>query len=182
MKTLANCVKSICCFRYLKDFDMYQRMAMERERAERPKALKRARWVRVRIASRKCERGNKVWKKHYYKISGEQAMLDSMWGSGAFLTLDPGSQTHIFDSLMTNFWVKSIIILIVLAKKFFLPVLKLFSNFWYLWPQKMVGQTKFAPSVFGAVIGSWFAATHWLDQKICFYDRATHLYAESTQM
>jgi hypothetical protein len=36
-------VKSICCFRYLKDFDMYQRMAMERERAERPKALKRAR-------------------------------------------------------------------------------------------------------------------------------------------
>ncbi len=36
-------------------------------------------------------------------------------GSGAFLTLDPGSgigfpdpgfQTHIFDSLMTNFWVK----------------------------------------------------------------------------
>jgi hypothetical protein len=50
-------------------------------------------------------------------------------GSGAFLTLDPGygigffrilhlgSQTHIFDSSMTNFWVKSAIILSVLAKK-----------------------------------------------------------------
>jgi hypothetical protein len=38
-------------------------------------------------------------------------------GSDAFFTLDPGSQTHIFDSLMTNFWVKSTIILSVLAKK-----------------------------------------------------------------
>ncbi len=28
-------------------------------------------------------------------------------GSGAFLTLDPGSHTHIFDTLMTNFGVKS---------------------------------------------------------------------------
>jgi hypothetical protein len=33
----------ICMSRYLKDYDMYQRMVMERERAERPKALKRAR-------------------------------------------------------------------------------------------------------------------------------------------
>ncbi len=45
---------------------------------------------------------------------------------GAFLTLDPGqvffqipdlgSQTHIFDSLMTNFRVKNTIILSVLAE------------------------------------------------------------------
>ncbi len=31
---------------------------------------------------------------------------------------DPGSKTHIFDSLMNNFWVKSSIILSVLTKKF----------------------------------------------------------------
>ncbi len=56
--------------------------------------------------------------------------------SGVFLTLDPGSgirnrffsypgsritdhgsQTHIFDNLMTNCWVKRTIILSVLAKK-----------------------------------------------------------------
>ncbi len=34
-------------------------------------------------------------------------------GSGAFLTLNPGSQTHILDILMTNFWVKSTIIRII---------------------------------------------------------------------
>ncbi len=50
-------------------------------------------------------------------------MLDSISGSGAFLTLDPGYLTHIFDSLMTNYWVKSTIILSVLAKKI-LPVQK----------------------------------------------------------
>ncbi len=40
-------------------------------------------------------------------------------GSIAFSTLDPGSQTYIFESLMTNVWVKSTgtIILSVLAKK-----------------------------------------------------------------
>jgi hypothetical protein len=37
-------------------------------------------------------------------------------GSGAFLAYF-GSQSHIFDSLMTNFWAKSTIILSVLAKK-----------------------------------------------------------------
>jgi hypothetical protein len=35
--------------------------------------------------------------------------------SGVFLTLDPGSQTHIFDSLMKIFWVKSTLILSVLV-------------------------------------------------------------------
>ncbi len=37
---------------------------------------------------------------------------------GFFRILDIGSQTHIFDSLMTNFWVKSTIILRVLAENF----------------------------------------------------------------
>jgi hypothetical protein len=62
---------------------------------------------------------------HGYKTRGAQAMLDSMSGSGAFLTLDPGSQTNIFDSLMKKFWVKSTIILSFLAKKIFLSVQKL---------------------------------------------------------
>ncbi len=53
----------------------------------------------------------------------------------------------------------------------------------------MIRQNKFAHSSFGAVVGSGIrdeqnsgsgSATHWLDQKICFYDRATYLYAEST--
>ncbi len=57
-------------------------------------------------------------------------------GSGAFLTLDPGSgigfsrisdpgsQPHIFNSLMTSVWVKSTIILSVLAKKISFSVKK----------------------------------------------------------
>jgi hypothetical protein len=48
-------------------------------------------------------------------------------GSGAFMTVDPGSgmvvfrisQTQIFDSLMTNFLAKSTIILSILADKNF---------------------------------------------------------------
>jgi hypothetical protein len=52
----------------------------------------------------------------YNKKKSYISVADS--GSGAFLTLDPGSgigffripdlgsQTHIFDGLMTNFWVK----------------------------------------------------------------------------
>ncbi len=43
------------------------------------------------------------------------SVADLDLGSGDFLILDPGSQTHIFDSLMTNFWVKSTIILSVFA-------------------------------------------------------------------
>ncbi len=43
--------------------------------------------------------------------------------SGSWIS-DPRSQTHIFDSLMTNFWVKSTKILSVLAKRIFLPVQK----------------------------------------------------------
>ncbi len=72
------------------------------------------------------------------------SVADPDLGSGAFLTLDPWSwigffririsdpesQTHIFDSLMTNLWVKSTIILSVLAKKSFfpLPLLVLFLD------------------------------------------------------
>jgi hypothetical protein len=98
-------------------------MAMERERAERPKALKRARWVPYASALRQeIVNAAIVWRRARYKTRVEQAMLDSMSGSGAFLTLDPGSQTNIFDGFMTSFWVKSTIILSVLAKTFFLSV------------------------------------------------------------
>jgi hypothetical protein len=38
--------------------------------------------------------------------------------------LDPGSQTHILDSCMAYFWVKSATVLGVWAKKFSLPVQK----------------------------------------------------------
>ncbi len=41
---------------------------------------------------------------------------------------DSGSQTHIFDSIMTDFWVKIIL--------------------WYMWLQKMVGQKKIFPLLF----------------------------------
>ncbi len=59
--------------------------------------------------------------------------------------------------------------------------IKLFSILWYLWLQNMVGQKKFAPSSFGAVVGSGIRdeqnsgsginipdPQHWLDQKIFF--------------
>ncbi len=64
----------------------------------------------------------------------KSSVADPVPGSGAFLTLDPGygvgffripdpgSKTHIFYSLITNFWVKSTIILSALAKKISLPV------------------------------------------------------------
>ncbi len=53
------------------------------------------------------------------------SVTDPDAGSGAFLTLDPGSRTHIFNTLMTNFWVKSTIILSVLAKKNFFTCSKI---------------------------------------------------------
>jgi hypothetical protein len=50
------------------------------------------------------------------------SVVDPDLGSGAFF--NPGFQTHIFDSLVTNFWVNSIIILGALAKKIFLCLQK----------------------------------------------------------
>ncbi len=46
-------------------------------------------------------------------------------GLGPFWPLDPGSQTHIFESLVTTFWVKSSIILWNLAQIFFLSSSKI---------------------------------------------------------
>jgi hypothetical protein len=69
-------------------------------------------------------------------------------GSGAFLTLDPGSQTHIFDSLMTNFSVKGIEVLSGLAeeKKFlYLFKNKISYNFELFVDKKIVGPTYFSP-------------------------------------
>jgi hypothetical protein len=69
---------------------------------------------------------------------------------------DPGSHTYIFDSLMTNFCLKSTIILSVLAKKnFYLFKHKIFQQFYDIFGYKMVGwDKKNFPSSFGAVIGS----------------------------
>ncbi len=76
--------------------------------------------------------------------------LDLGSGIGFFRIPDPGNQTHIFDSWMTNFWVNSTIILSVLAKKNFFTFskIKLFSILWSLWLQKIVGQTNFLPLLF----------------------------------
>jgi hypothetical protein len=76
-----------------------------------------------------------------------------------FLTLDPGSQTHIYDSLMKHFWVKSTIILSVLAKKNFLHRFKnkLFTikRYFIFVAQKVLDKNFFFPSYsFGAVVGS----------------------------
>ncbi len=63
-------------------------------------------------------------------------------GIGFFGIPYPGSQPHIFYSLMTNFCVKSTIILSVLANIFFTRS-TLSTILWYLWLQKMVGQIRF---------------------------------------
>ncbi len=69
-------------------------------------------------------------------------------GSGAFLT--PGSQNHIFESLMTIFWIKSSIILWKAAQIFFFSNsnTKQFSVLWNLWLQNKVWQKKFFTPLF----------------------------------
>ncbi len=58
---------------------------------------------------------------------------------------DPGSQTHIFESLVQIFWVKSYIILWKLAKIFFFSIsqLKWYSILWILWLHKNEWQLNF---------------------------------------
>ncbi len=78
--------------------------------------------------------------------------LDPGSGMGLFRISDPGSQTHIFESLVTTFWVKSSIILLNLAQNIFLEQFKnkiiLRYIFWNLWLQKNVWQKKnFRPSL-----------------------------------
>ncbi len=51
--------------------------------------------------------------------------LDPGPGIGFFRIPDPGSQIHIFESLLTIFWVKSSIILWKLAQIFFFSISKL---------------------------------------------------------
>ncbi len=58
---------------------------------------------------------------------GYEAFLTMDPGSGIGFFLDPGFQTHIFDSLMTNFWVKRTRIVSVLAKKKFFTFSKIKS-------------------------------------------------------
>ncbi len=76
----------------------------------------------------------RLW--HWQSDALTTSVADQDPGSGAFFTPgsgirnrffpDPGSQTHIFESLVTIFWVKSSIILWKLAKIFFfrLPKIK----------------------------------------------------------
>ncbi len=79
-------------------------------------------------------------------------------GSGAFLTLDPGSwigfsrsqNTNPYFWLMTNFWVKSTKILSVLAKKIFTCSKKIIYNFIIF----VATKNGISPSSFGAVVGS----------------------------
>jgi hypothetical protein len=65
---------------------------------------------------------------------------------------DPGFQTHIFDSVLTNFWIKSTIILSVLALK---KILYLFKNkiiYNFMIRVAKNGRTKiFSPASFDAV-------------------------------
>ncbi len=71
---------------------------------------------------------------------------------------DPGSLSHIFESLVTNFWVKRSIILYKLAQIFFLYPFKnkIIFNLVILGErlQKKVGQQFFLPFSFIAVVGS----------------------------
>ncbi len=66
-------------------------------------------------------------------------------GIGFFRIPDLSSQTHIFESLVTVFWVKSSIILWKLAQIFFfgIPKVKKFSILWNLWLQNKVWQQNF---------------------------------------
>ncbi len=74
--------------------------------------------------------------------------------SGSLIS-DPGSQTHIFDIIMTNFLVKSTIILSALANKNSLPGQKeIIYNFMMLVATKNGRTKKFPPPSFGAVVGS----------------------------
>jgi hypothetical protein len=83
--------------------------------------------------------------------------LDPGSGIGFFRIPDLGSQTHIFESLMTIFWVESSLILCKLVQIFFFTSWKLmqFSILWFLWQQKKVGQQIFIHhSFFVAIFGS----------------------------
>jgi hypothetical protein len=82
--------------------------------------LENARWVfySIWINLPYCKLLMTMRKSISYRNSGIQC-CGSGSGTGAFLT-----QTHIFESLMKNFWVKNTIILSVLAKKMSLSVQK----------------------------------------------------------
>jgi hypothetical protein len=67
-------------------------------------------------------------------MNQDDSVADPDPGSGAFLTLDPGSGivffpdpgslTHILESFVTIFWVKSSIIFLKLAKLFSSTLIK----------------------------------------------------------
>ncbi len=101
-------------------------------------------------------------KKYSRNFSCPSSVADPDPGSGAFLTPgsgirdrffripDLGSQIHIFESLVTIFWVKSSIILWKLAQIFFFITskLNLFAILWNLWLHKKLWQQIFFTPLF----------------------------------
>ncbi len=81
-----------------------------------------------------------------------------------FWPLDPGSQTHIFESLETNLCVKSSIILWKLAQIFFLKIVQfceIYDSKNKVWPQFF-----FSPMSFIAVSGSGIRDPGWEKVRI----------------
>ncbi len=83
---------------------------------------------------------------------------------------DPGSQTHIFESLVTIFWVKSFIILWKLAQIFFFSISKLkkFSLMCNLWLHKRYDNNFFSPLSFVVFLdpGSGIRDPGWVKIRI----------------
>ncbi len=79
---------------------------------------------------------------------------------------DPGSQIHIFESLMTIFWAESSIILCKLAQIFFFTSSKLiyFTILWFLWLLKKVGQRIFFTPLFCCCF--WIRDPGWTKVRI----------------
>jgi hypothetical protein len=86
---------------------------------------------------------------------GNWCLFDPGSGKAFFRIPDPGSQTHIFGSSVTNLWVKSTIIPSVLAKKFlYMFKYKSMYKFMMFVATKNKRTKTFFPSSFGAVVGS----------------------------
>ncbi len=96
---------------------------------------------------------------------GIRYLFDPGYGIRNRFFPDHESQTHIFDSLITNFWVKVLELLVFLPKKIlYLFQNKLFTILWYLWLQKIVEQQKLPPSSFGALLDLGLLAIRIRDQ------------------
>ncbi len=83
---------------------------------------------------------------------GSSALLTPGSGIQNRFFPDPGSQTHIFESILKIFWVKTSTILWKLAQIFFLSILKIkYSILWNLWQQKSMITKYFSSLIFVTV-------------------------------